>query len=164
MFDDQRKTLVLLGKDLGAVLLCEAVGLLAGWATQTSVATWYPTLTKPSFTPPNWVFAPVWTLLYGLMGLSAFLVWRCGLHRVRVQSALTAFGVQLVLNAGWSFAFFGARSPALGLVVILFLWGTLAWTLDRFFRIRSAAGWLLAPYLAWVTYALALNVAIWALN
>ena len=98
------------------------------------------------------------------MGLSAFLVWRCGLHRVRVQSALTAFGVQLVLNAGWSFAFFGARSPALGLVVILFLWGTLAWTLDRFFRIRSAAGWLLAPYLAWVTYALALNVAIWALN
>jgi tryptophan-rich sensory protein len=164
MFDDQRKTLVLLGKALGAVLLCEAVGLLAGWATQTSVATWYPTLTKPSFTPPNWVFAPVWTLLYGLMGLSAFLVWRCGLHRVRVQSALTAFGVQLVLNAGWSFAFFGARSPALGLVVILFLWGTLAWTLDRFFRIRSAAGWLLAPYLAWVTYALALNVAIWALN
>ncbi|PSQ51490.1 MAG: TspO protein [Bacteroidetes bacterium QH_10_64_37] len=164
MFDDQRKTLVLLGKALGAVLLCEAVGLLAGWATQTSVATWYPTLTKPSFTPPNWVFAPVWTLLYALMGLSAFLVWRCGLHRVRVQSALTAFGVQLVLNAGWSFAFFGARSPALGLVVILFLWGTLAWTLDRFFRIRSAAGWLLAPYLAWVTYALALNVAIWALN
>ena len=164
MFDDQRKTLVLLGKALGAVLLCEAVGLLAGWATQTSVATWYPTLTKPSFTPPNWVFAPVWILLYGLMGLSAFLVWRCGLHRVRVQSALTAFGVQLVLNAGWSFAFFGARSPALGLVVILFLWGTLAWTLDRFFRIRSAAGWLLAPYLAWVTYALALNVAIWALN
>lgn len=164
MFDDRRKTLVLLGKALGAVLLCEAVGLLAGWATQPSVTTWYPTLTKPSFTPPNWVFAPVWTLLYGLMGLSAFLIWRCGFHRVRVRSALTAFGVQLVLNAGWSFAFFGARSPALGLVVVLFLWGVLAWTLDRFFRIRPAAGWLLVPYLGWVTYALALNVAIWALN
>lgn len=164
MFDDRHKTLVLLGKVLGAVLLCEAVGLLAGWATQTSVTTWYPTLTKPAFTPPNWVFAPVWTLLYGLMGLSAFLIWRCGLHRARVRSALAAFSVQLVLNAGWSFAFFGARSPALGLVVILFLWGALAWTLDRFFRIRPAAGWLLVPYLGWVTYALALNVAIWALN
>ena len=164
MFDDRRKTLVLLGQALGAILVCEAVGLLAGWATQTSVTTWYPTLIKPGFTPPNWVFAPVWTLLYALMGLAAFLVWRCGPRQVRVRNALIAFGLQLVLNAGWSFAFFGARSPALGLVVILFLWGALAWTVDRFARIRSVAGWLLVPYLAWVTYALALNVAIWVLN
>ncbi|MFB6274209.1 MAG: TspO/MBR family protein [Salinibacter sp.] len=164
MVDDWRGTLTLLGKALGAILVCEAVGLVAGWATQTSVTTWYPTLTKPSFTPPNWLFAPVWTLLYALMGLAAFLVWRRGLQRVRVRSALTAFGVQLVLNAGWSFAFFGARSPALGLVVILFLWGTLAWTMDRFFRLQPTAGWLLVPYLAWVTYALALNGAIWVLN
>lgn len=164
MFDDWRETLLLLGKALGAVLLCEGVGLLAGWATQTSVTTWYPTLNKPGFTPPNWVFAPVWTLLYGFMGLAAFLVWRRGLHHVRVRNALTAFVVQLVLNAGWSFAFFGAQSPALGLVVILFLWGTLAWTMDRFFRLRTAAGWLLVPYLVWVTYALALNVAIWGMN
>lgn len=164
MFDDRRKTLVLLGQALGAILVCEAVGLLAGWATQTSVTTWYPTLIKPGFTPPNWVFAPVWILLYALMGLAAYLIWRCGLRHVRVRNALIAFGVQLVLNAGWSFAFFGARSPALGLVVILFLWGTLAWTVDRFARIRPVAGWLLMPYLAWVTYALALNVAIWVLN
>lgn len=164
MFDDRRKTLGLLGKALGAVLLCEAVGLLAGWATRTSVATWYPTLAKPGFTPPNWVFAPVWTLLYALMGVAAFLVWRCGLHRLRVRWALTAFTVQLALNAGWSFAFFGARSPTLGLVVIVFLWGSLAWTLDRFFRIRAAAGWLLVPYLLWVTYALVLNAAIWGMN
>ncbi len=164
MFDDWRNTIALLGKALGAILLCEAVGLLAGWATQTSVTTWYPALTKPSFTPPNWVFAPAWTLLYALMGLAAFLIWRCGLRHVRVRNALIAFGVQLALNAGWSFAFFGARSPALGLVVILLLWGALAWTLDRFFRIRTAAGWLLVPYLAWVTYALALNAAIWGLN
>lgn len=164
MFDDWRRTIGLFGQALGAILICEAVGVLAGWATQTSVTTWYPTLAKPSFTPPNWVFAPVWTLLYALMGLAAFLIWRCGTHHVRVRGALTAFGVQLLLNAGWSFAFFGARSPALGLVVILFLWGTLAWTLDRFFRIRPLAGWLLVPYLAWVTYALALNVSIWALN
>jgi len=164
MFDDRRKTLVLLGQALGAILVCEAVGLLAGWATQTSVTTWYPTLIKPGFTPPNWIFAPVWILLYALMGLAAFLIWRCGLRHVRVQNALLAFGVQLVLNAGWSFAFFGAQSPALGLVVVLFLWGTLAWTVDRFARIRPMAGGLLVPYLAWVTYALALNVAIWTLN
>ena len=164
MFDDWRGTLALLGKALAAILICQAVGLLAGLATQSSVTTWYPTLTKPSFTPPDWLFAPVWTLLYALMGIAAFLIWRCGLRHVRVQSALIAFGVQLVLNAGWSFAFFGARSPALGLVVILFLWGTLAWTMNRFFRIRPVAGWLLVPYLAWVTYALALNVAIWILN
>ena len=164
MIDDWRKTLELLGKALGAILVCEAVGLLAGWATQTSVTTWYPTLAKPGFTPPNWVFAPVWTLLYALMGLAAFLVWRRGFQHPRVRNALVVFAVQLALNAGWSFAFFGARSPALGLVVILLLWGTLAWTLDRFFRIRTAAGGLLVPYLAWVTYALALNAAIWGMN
>jgi len=164
MFDKWRSTAGFLTKALAAVLVCEGVGLLGGWATQTSVTTWYPTLTKPSFTPPNWLFAPVWTLLYAFMGLAAFLVWRRGLQRMQVRSALTAFGVQLLLNAGWSFAFFGARSPALGLVVILFLWGTLVWTVDRFFRVRRIAGWLLVPYLAWVTYALALNVAIWLLN
>jgi len=164
MFNDRRQTLALLGKALVAVLLCEAVGLLAAGATQTSVTTWYPTLTKPAFTPPNWVFAPVWTILYGMMGLAAFLVWHRGPSRPRVRWALTAFGAQLALNAGWSFAFFGARSPALGLVVIVGLWGLLAWTVDRFFRVRAAAGWLLVPYLLWVSYALALNAAIWGLN
>ncbi len=164
MVDDWRKTLILLGQALGAILLCEAVGGLAGWVTQTSVTTWYPTLAKPSFTPPDWVFAPVWTLLYALMGLAAFLVWRRGLRHAPVRTALTAFGIQLALNAGWSFAFFGARSPSLGLVVILGLWAAVAWTMDQFFRIRSAAGWILVPYLAWVTYALALNAAIWWLN
>ena len=103
-------------------------------------------------------------MLYALMGLAAFLVWRRGFRHPRVRNALVVFAVQLALNAGWSFAFFGARSPALGLVVILLLWGTLAWTLDRFFRIRTAAGGLLVPYLIWVTYALALNAAIWGMN
>jgi tryptophan-rich sensory protein len=164
MFDDRRTTFILLGKALGAVLLCEAVGLLAGWITQTSVTTWYPTLVKPSFTPPGWVFGPVWTVLYALMGIAAFLIWQRGLRRARVRRALTAFGVQLLLNAGWSFAFFGARSPGLGLTVILLLWGALAWTVDRFFRLHRIAGWLLVPYLAWVTYALVLNASIWGMN
>lgn len=164
MLNDWRETLALLGQALGAIVLCEAVGLLAVWATQTSVTTWYPTLAKPGFTPPDWVFAPAWTLLYALMGVAAFLVWRRGPQRGRVRTALVAFGVQLALNAGWSFAFFGARSPSLGLVVILGLWAALVWTMAHFFRVRPAAGWLLVPYLAWVTYALALNAAIWHLN
>ena len=80
------------------------------------------------------------------------------------QSALALFGVQLLLNGAWSFAFFGARSPGLGLIVIVVLWGALAWTTERFFRVRTAAGWLLVPYLLWVTYAGALNLSIWVLN
>lgn len=110
-----------------------------------SVATWYPTLTKPSFTPPGWLFAPVWIVLYAMMGLAAFFVGRAGTDRPAVRKALGLFGGQLALNAGWSFAFFGARSPGLGLVVIGALWGVLVWTTVRFFRIRAVAGWLLVP-------------------
>jgi tryptophan-rich sensory protein len=146
------------------VLGCEAVGLVAGWVTQTSVTTWYPTLVKPSFTPPNWLFAPAWTLLYALMGVAAFLVWRVWTDDTASQKALVLFGLQLVLNGAWSFAFFGAQSPMLGLIVITALWGVLAWTTERFFRIRRAAGALLVPYLAWVSYAWALNAGIWWLN
>jgi tryptophan-rich sensory protein len=146
------------------VLICEGVGLLAAWATQTSVTTWYPTLTKPGFTPPDWLFGPVWTVLYAMMGVAAALVWQRRTEDTMSQSALVLFGVQLLLNGGWSFAFFGARSPGLGLIVIVALWGALAWTTERFFRVRAAAGWLLVPYLLWVTYAGALNLSIWLLN
>jgi tryptophan-rich sensory protein len=149
---------------LGAVAFCEAVGLVAAWVTQTSVTTWYPTLAKPGFTPPNWLFAPVWTVLYAMMGVAAVLVWWRRSDDATSQRALLLFVTQLFLNGAWSFAFFGARSPALGLVVIVSLWIVLAATTERFFRIRAAAGWLLVPYLLWVTYAGALNLAIWMLN
>jgi tryptophan-rich sensory protein len=153
----------LIGQSLLGVLLCEGVGLLAAWATQTSVTTWYPTLAKPVFTPPDWLFAPVWTILYAAMGVAAALIWRAG-RTSAVRRALVLFGVQLLLNGGWSFAFFWARSPGIGLLVIVLLWGVLAATLRAFFRLRAVAGWLLVPYLAWVTYALALNLGIWGLN
>ena len=153
----------LIGQSLIGVLLCEGVGLFAAWATQTSVTTWYPTLTKPVFTPPDWVFAPAWTILYAAMGVAAALIWRVG-RTPSTRRALVLFGVQLVLNGGWSFAFFWARSPGWGLVVIVALWAVLAGTLWAFFRLRAVAGWLLVPYLAWVTYALALNLGIWILN
>jgi tryptophan-rich sensory protein len=145
------------------ILVCEGVGVLAAWATQTSVTTWYPTLTKPGFTPPNWLFAPVWTVLYALMGGAAALVWRAG-DGPAVRWALWLFGVQLLLNGAWSFAFFWAQSPALGLLVIAVLWAAVAGTTERFFRIRPAAGGLLVPYLLWVTYAAALNGGVWLLN
>ncbi|MFP4229212.1 MAG: TspO/MBR family protein [Salinivenus sp.] len=164
MQTESRSTLRLVLIALGFVVVCEAVGLVAAWATQLSVTTWYPTLDKPGFTPPNWLFAPVWTILYAMMGLAAFLLWRTDGSDGRRRAALGWFVVQLALNAGWSFAFFGARSPAGGLVVIVALWGALAWTTDRFFRLRAAAGWLLVPYLLWVTYAAALNAGIWLLN
>ncbi|PSQ96485.1 MAG: TspO protein [Bacteroidetes bacterium SW_9_63_38] len=153
----------LIGQSLVGVLVCESVGLLAAWATQTSVATWYPTLAKPFFTPPDWLFAPVWTALYAAMGVAAALIWRVG-RTSAVRRALLLFGVQLLLNGGWSFAFFWARSPGWGLLVITVLWAVLAGTLWTFFRLRAVAGWLLVPYLAWVSYALALNVGIWVLN
>lgn len=164
MSNDWTDTLTTAGQVIAAILLCEAVGILAAVATQSSVTTWYPTLTKPGFTPPNWLFGPVWTTLYAMMGVAAVLVWWQRSDDTTSQQALVLFVVQLLLNGGWSFAFFGARSPTLGLVVIAVLWIVLAWTTERFFRIRAAAGWLLVPYLLWVTYAGALNLRIWMLN
>jgi len=164
MSDNWTDTLTTAAQILAAVLLCEAVGIIAAVATQSAVATWYPTLAKPGFTPPNWLFGPVWTTLYAMMGVAAVLVWWRRSSDTTSRRALLLFGVQLLLNGGWSFAFFGARSPSLGLVVIAALWIVLAWTTERFFRIRAAAGWLLVPYLLWVTYAGALNLSIWILN
>ena len=149
---------------VAGILLCEGVGVVAAVATQSSVETWYPTLAKPFFTPPDWLFAPVWIALYAMMGVAAALVWREGLGARGVQVALALFAAQLALNGAWSLVFFGARSITGGLVVIVLLWIALAATMRAFFPLRPAAGWLLVPYLAWVTYALALNAAIWRLN
>jgi tryptophan-rich sensory protein len=147
-----------------AFLLCEGVGILASIATQSSVATWYPTLAKPAFTPPSWVFGPVWTLLYALMGIAVWLVGRRGWATRGVQRAIGLFAFQLGLNGLWSFAFFGFQSPSSGFIVIVLLWVTLAATTWQFFRLQRTAGWLLVPYLLWVTYAAALNGAIWWMN
>jgi len=149
---------------VAGVLLCEGVGVVAAVATQSSVRTWYPTLAKPFFTPPDWLFAPVWIVLYAAMGVAAALVWRADASGRAVRVALLVFAAQLLLNGAWSVVFFGARSPAGGLVVIAVLWPAVAATMRLFFPMRPLAGWLLAPYLAWVTYALALNAAVWWMN
>jgi tryptophan-rich sensory protein len=146
------------------VVACLAAGLIGSIFTREAIPTWYAALEKPAFNPPNWLFAPVWTLLYILMGIAAFLVWRKGLENRQVRIALIVFLVQLVLNALWSVAFFGLESPLYGLVVIAALWVAILFTVLKFHRISLTASVLLWPYLLWVTFAAVLNVSIWLLN
>ncbi len=141
-----------------------AVGGLSGFATARGVANWYPTLTKPSFNPPAWVFGPVWTLLYIMMGVAAFLVWRKGLEVDGVKIALTVFGIQLALNGLWSILFFGMQAPGLALAEIIVLWIAIGATTVLFWRVVPAAGALLLPYWGWVSFATVLNASLWWLN
>jgi tryptophan-rich sensory protein len=147
-----------------SIIACLAAGAIGSIFTRQAIPTWYATLEKPAFNPPNWIFMPVWTLLYILMGVAAFLVWRKGLENRQVRIALIAFLVQLVLNALWSVAFFGLESPLYGLIVIMFLWLAILFTTLQFYRISRAAGALMLPYLLWVTFAAVLNESIWLLN
>lgn len=144
----------------GFVVLCLAVGALGGWATAQLVADWYPALAKPSWTPPPWLFAPVWTALYILMGIAAWLVWRKG----DARGAMLLFAAQLLLNLAWSFLFFGARSPGLGLLDIIALWIAIAAMIFAYSFKSRVAAFLMVPYLAWVSFATALNAAVFMLN
>jgi tryptophan-rich sensory protein len=149
---------------VGVVLLSILLGAAGGLITAPQIETWYATLERPGFTPPNWVFGPVWTLLYALQGVAAWLLWRAGLGDRSVRVALGLFGVQFLLNLAWSPAFFGLESPALGLVVIVPLWLAIVGTIAAAWRVDRRASLLLVPYLAWVSFATALNYAIWTLN
>jgi len=143
--------------------LCNAAGALGSLFTLQAVPTWYAGLAKPSWNPPAWVFGPVWTVLYVMMAVSAWLVWRgqCGPARTL---ALRWFLLQLLINAMWSPVFFGGRNPAAGFVVIVALWVSIVITLARFWKLSRPAAILLVPYLAWVSFASALNLALWKLN
>ena len=150
---------------VGFVGLCLLVGAVSGGITASSVRTWYLTLTPPPGTPPNWLFAPVWTALYVLMGVSAWLIWRdLALPPPWRYGALRLWGWQLGLNALWTPAFFGLQSPALGLLVILALLMLVALTVRRFLQLNRVSGLLLVPYLAWVCYAAYLNAGFLWLN
>lgn len=150
-----------------SLALAFGVAGIGGAATAQSVHDWYPSIAKPSWTPPAWVFAPVWTTLYLLMAIAAWLVWlrrgtQAGAASVRVP--LTCYVVQLALNAVWSILFFGLHSPGAAAVEILFLWSALVATVVTFHRVRPFAAWLLAPYLVWSSFAAALNWTVWWLN
>ncbi|QEG24962.1 TspO/MBR family protein [Mariniblastus fucicola] len=149
------------------IAIVAVVMLLGGIATGSSVTTWYPTLNKPSFNPPSWLFGPVWSALYMMMAVAAWLIWRKRgdvADRDAKRWFLIAFGVQLVLNLGWSVIFFGLRSPMWAFVEICVLWIAIATTVVLSFRQNRTSGFLLLPYLAWSSFALILNLAIVRLN
>lgn len=145
---------------VGASFAAAGVGSLF---TTPAIPGWYASLRKPSWTPPNWLFGPVWSVLYVAMGTAAWLVWReRGFAGARL--ALTLFFAQLILNALWSILFFGRKTPGAALVEIAFLWVAVFATMAAFWQISRAAGWLFVPYLWWVTFASFLNYSIWRMN
>lgn len=147
-----------------AIIICEAAGIIGSIFTTPAIPTWYAGLTKGPLNPPSWVFAPVWTTLFALMGIAVYLVWKKGMTRPEVRSAVIVFGVQLVLNVMWSILFFGLQSPGLALVEIAIFWLAIALTIWKFAKVSPTAAWLMTPYIAWVSFASYLNYTIWILN
>jgi translocator protein len=146
-----------------SLVLTLSVGVIAGLATASNIGGWYSTLSKPGFNPPNWIFGPVWTLLYILMGLALSLIWKQPASNRR-SNALWLFFVQLFLNFIWSFLFFYFHNTGLALVDIIILWIFIILTIISFSRLSKTAAWLLMPYICWVSFASILNGAIYHLN
>lgn len=147
------------------VMTCLVIGYFSGMVTRESITTWYPTLIKPVFNPPNWIFAPVWTVLYIMIGVAGGMVWnRLEFDAERVKKAFLFFIIQLALNALWSYLFFGFHNPLLALMEIVLLWLIIFETYTQFKKIDKVAGMLFIPYLAWVSFAMILNGSIWWLN
>lgn len=153
-----------ISKLLISIAVCQLVAAAGSIVTIPAISTWYITLRKPGFSPPDWVFAPVWTILFLLMGISAYLIWAKGLKHEGVKMALLAFLIQLGLNFLWSFIFFGLHSPLLALFEIVILWLTILMTILLFIKISKLASYLLIPYILWTTFAVFLNLFIVFLN
>ena len=137
--------------------------LIGSLFTSSAIPTWYAALNKPSFNPPNWIFGPVWTVLYILMGISLYLIWVKPFSK-KVKYALDIFGIQLVLNIMWSFLFFYSRNPLFAFIEIIFLWLFILYTIFLFYRISKPSAYLLVPYALWVSFASNLNYYFWILN
>lgn len=146
------------------ITICLAVGGLGSFFTYPSIQNWYQTLNKPSFSPPNIVFGPVWTTLYILMGISVYLIWKKGFKKKKVKTAITFFGIQLFLNFMWSILFFGFHSPLLAFIEIVLLWIMIAISIRKFLPLSQPAAILLIPYISWVSFAAILNLSIVILN
>ncbi len=147
-----------------AVIVSQLVGVIGSLFTMPAISGWYANIVKPIFTPPGWVFGPVWTVLFLLMGISVFLIWKKGMETKGVKIALSLFVVQLVFNLLWSVIFFGFQNPGLAFIEIIFLWGTIIATMVSFSKLSKVAVLLLAPYLLWVSFAGYINFSIWQLN
>ena len=150
---------------LSIVVGCLVIGYFSGIVTRSAITDWYPTLIKPSFNPPNWIFAPVWSALYIMMGVAAGLVWnKIEFQKEAVKKAIIFFAIQLGLNALWSYLFFGLHNPMLAGLEIIILWLMIYETYVQFSKINKIAGYLFLPYIAWVSFAAVLNASIWWLN
>jgi tryptophan-rich sensory protein len=145
-----------------ALVICQAAGLIGSIFTAPAIPRWYASLVKPSFNPPNWVFGPVWIMLYVLMGVSLFLVWKQEGRKTKV--AIYVFFLQLALNTAWSPLFFGLEMPLAAFVVIILLWIAILVTILKFYKFSKLASYLLVPYILWVSFAAVLNFFLWFLN
>jgi tryptophan-rich sensory protein len=143
--------------------ICQLTGLIGSFFTRQSLSSWYALLAKPPFTPPSSAFAPVWIVLFTLMGISIFIIWECRNYKERI-SAIFPFTLQLSFNTLWSIVFFGMRSISGGLLVLIPLWFSIFATIKIFHRISRLAAYLMVPYLLWVSFAAVLNFYIWKLN
>lgn len=154
----------LIGKFIVSILVCQGAGFIGSLFTTPAIPTWYAALEKPIFTPPNWIFAPVWTLLFLLMGVALFVLWRALPTGRPVRWALAIFFVQLILNIFWSVFFFGMQRPFLAFLEIAVLWLAILASIVTSYRISRVAGSVLIPYLLWVSFAASLNFSLWRLN
>lgn len=148
----------------GFILLSESAGIIGSIFTAAAIEDWYTGIVRPALNPPAWVFGPVWTTLYALMGIAAFLVWKKGWNHKGIKVALGIFIFQLVLNTLWSIIFFGFHSPEGAFVEIILLWLAILTTIIAFAKVSKPAAWLLLPYILWVSFAMYLNYMIYVLN
>lgn len=149
---------------IASIIIPQLAGGIGSIFTSSKIPTWYTSIQKPALNPPNWVFGPVWTTLFLLMGVALYIVWTKGLQGKNIKTAIWIFGSQLVLNTFWSIAFFNFQSPLLAFAVIIPLWILILINIILFYRISKPAGLMLVPYLLWVSFATYLNYAIWQLN
>ena len=147
-----------------AIIICELAGLAGSVFRTPSLNAWYSTLTMPNFSPPSWIFGPVWTALFALMGIALFFVWRSNADKKSKKTAIQVFSAQLLMNIMWSILFFGLQSPRSALIEILSLWLIIVATMIAFFKISKKTVYLLIPYILWVSFAAYLNYSIWILN
>jgi translocator protein len=144
-----------------SIIICQMAGVVGALFTSSSVSTWYAALTKPALTPPGWVFGPVWTVLYLLMGVALFLIWKKGIKSAISKIAVKVFAIQLALNVLWSILFFGMQKPGLAFIDIVILWLGIVASIYLFYKISKPAAYLLIPYLLWVSFATYLNYSFW---
>lgn len=157
-------------KLIASIVLCQLAGIIGSFFTFSAITDWYQYLNKPSFSPPNWVFGPVWTSLYTLMGISLYLHWiklsdkKYSKQSKYIKESITIFLIHLFFNAIWSIIFFGLKEILFALVIIIIIWGFVVGMIRRFYQTDKWSSYLLYPYLAWVSFATVLNFSLWLLN